>query len=47
MMEHFKSAIADKKVLDIGCGNGNWTYKVAKWGAKSVDMMGLTYKKKW
>ena len=37
MMEHFKSAIADKKVLDIGCGNGNWTYKVAKCGAKSVD----------
>jgi len=37
MAEHLKLGIPGKKVLDIGCGPGNWTYKAALCGAKSVD----------
>ena len=35
--EYFKSLIPGKKVLDIGCGMGIWSYKAAQSGAKSVD----------
>ena len=34
---YLKSEIPGKKVLDIGCGIGNWCYKAAECGAKSVD----------
>ena len=37
MNEYLKSEIPGKKVLDIGCGIGNWCYKAAESGAKSVD----------
>lgn len=37
MDEYLKSEIPGKKVLDIGCGIGSWSYKVAESGAKSVD----------
>ena len=37
MKKHLESAIPDKKVLDIGCGSGNWCYKAAQYGPKSVD----------
>ena len=37
MKKHLESAIPDKKVLDIGCGTGNWCYKAAQYGPKSVD----------
>ena len=26
-----------KRILDIGCGTGNWCYQAARYGAKSVD----------
>ena len=37
MKKHLKSVIPGQKVLDIGCGSGNWCYKAAQSGAKSVD----------
>ena len=37
MKRHLKSVIPGQKVLDIGCGSGNWSYKAAQSGAKSVD----------
>ena len=37
MEEYLKSEISGKKVLDIGCGIGNWCYKAAESGAKSID----------
>ena len=37
MDEYLKSEVPGKKVLDIGCGIGNWCYKAAENGAKSVD----------
>ena len=37
MKRHLKSVIPGQKVLDIGCGSGNWCYKAAQSGAKSVD----------
>jgi len=35
--EYLQSEISGKKVLDIGCGPGKWSYQAAKYGAKSVD----------
>ena len=29
MKKHLKSVIPGQKVLDIGCGSGNWCYKAA------------------
>ena len=37
MANYLKSEIPGKRVLDIGCGSGNWCHKVASSGAKSVD----------
>ena len=37
MSDYMKSAIPGKKVLDIGCGTGYWSYKAALSGAKSID----------
>ena len=37
MTEYLQSEIPGKKVLDIGCGPGQWSYQAAKYGAKSVD----------
>ena len=37
MKRYLKSVIPGQKVLDIGCGSGNWSYKAAQSGAKSVD----------
>ena len=37
MAVYLKSEIPGKKVVDIGCGTGNWCYKAALSGAKSVD----------
>ena len=37
MVDYLKSVIPGKKVVDIGCGTGNWCYKAALSGAKSVD----------
>jgi len=35
--ERFKSLVYGKKVLDIGCGTGDWCYKAAaQYGAKTV-----------
>jgi len=35
--EYLQSTIPGKKVLDIGCGSGKWSYQAALCGAKSVD----------
>ena len=35
--EYLKSEISGKSILDIGCGIGNWCYKAALYGAKSVE----------
>ena len=35
--EYLQSVVPGKKVLDVGCGIGNWCYKAAQCGAKSVD----------
>ena len=37
MDQYLKSQIPGKKVLDIACGPGLWSYKAAQSGAKSVD----------
>ena len=37
MAVYLKSEIPSKKVVDIGCGTGNWCYRAALSGAKSVD----------
>ena len=37
MKKYLKSVIPDKKILDVGCGTGNWCFKVAQSGARSVD----------
>ena len=37
MAKYLKSEIPGKRVLDIGCGSGNWCYKLALSGAKTVD----------
>ena len=37
MSDYMKSEMFGKKVLDIGCGTGYWSYKAALSGAKSVD----------
>ena len=37
MVDYLKSEIPGKKVVDIGCGTGNWCYKAALSSAKSVD----------
>ena len=37
MDQYLKSQIPGKKVLDVACGSGIWSYKAAQSGAKSVD----------
>ena len=37
MDEYLQSMIPGKRFLDIGCGNGDWCYRAAQCGAKSVD----------
>ena len=32
-----KNMVAGKRVLDVGCGAGNWCYTAAQCGAKTVD----------
>ena len=35
---HFLEAEAPcKRVLDIGCGTGDWCYQAARYGAMSID----------
>jgi len=36
MMKFLEAEIPNKKVLDVGCGPGKWTYQAAKCGAKLV-----------
>jgi len=36
MIKFMEAEIPDKKVLDVGCGTGPWTYQAAKCGAKLV-----------
>jgi len=36
MMKFLKSEIPGKKVLDVGCGTGKWSYQAAQYGAKVV-----------
>ncbi|XP_065887033.1 uncharacterized protein [Dysidea avara] len=35
--EDLKKSVPGKRVLDIGCGAGNWCVTAAQYGAKSVD----------
>ena len=35
--EFLKTKSPDKRILDIGCGTGDWCYQAARYGAKSVD----------
>ena len=35
--QYLKSEAPGKKILDIGCGTGDWSYLAAACGAKSVD----------
>ena len=35
--KYLKSEVLGKRVLDIGCGTGDWSYFAAVSGAKSVD----------
>ena len=37
MDQYFKSHISGKKVLDVACGTGIWSYRAAQSEAKSVD----------
>ena len=37
MDAYLKSVMPGKRILDIGCGIGNWCFKAAEHGAKSVD----------
>ena len=33
--------ICGKKILDVGCGYGNWLRMFAEWGAKPQDLYGI------
>ena len=35
--QYLKREVVGKRVLDIGCGNGDWSYHAAVSGARSVD----------
>jgi len=35
--QDLKNLVPGKKILDIGCGSGNWCVTAAQYGAKSVD----------
>jgi SAM-dependent methyltransferase len=35
------TALNDKKILEIGCGQGNWLREFIKWGASPSKMAGL------
>ena len=35
------SALNDKKILEIGCGQGNWLREFIKWGACPKNMTGI------
>ena len=37
LKQRYKSLVHDKKVLDIGCGYGEWCHLAAQYGAKAVD----------
>jgi SAM-dependent methyltransferase len=34
-------AINDKKILEIGCGQGNWLRELIKWGASPENLTGI------
>ena len=37
LKQRYKSLVYDKKVLDIGCGYGEWCHLAAQYGAKAVN----------
>ena len=37
LIQDLKNLVPGKRVLDIGCGAGNWCVTAAQYGAKSVD----------
>ena len=37
IVESLRQIVPDKRVLDVGCGVGDWCSLVAQYGAKTVD----------
>lgn len=41
LRKHGCDTLADKKILEVGCGSGHWLRELIKWGASPSNITGL------
>jgi ubiquinone/menaquinone biosynthesis C-methylase UbiE len=41
LREHGRDSLADKKILEVGCGSGQWLREFIKWGASPSNITGI------